>query len=185
MFKKLAYLLNCVNRPIAILGGKIGGILLLFMTIIVVLQIAFRYIFNTPLDWTDEASRFAMIYMTYLCLPLVYLANKNIAMTLLTDMIKGTRFHVFLSVLTHIIALITFSVWIYFGINHFNRGAVMADSIPIQMYWIYAVPPILFAMTCLCALERLFTSLDLLFSSNEEIKKASQDENTGLPEDLV
>lgn len=193
MFKTLEKGLSVINQPIARLGEKLGGMLLLAMSVIVVVQIGFRYFINTAfvrsfiesppsLDWTDEASRFLMIYMTYLCLPMVYLANKNIAMTLFTDLIKGTRLFVFLMMLTHIIALITFSVWIYFGFLHFQRGSVMADSLPFAMYFIYIAPPVMFIVTCSCALERLFGTLHLLFAPSHVIKKHFEDEVVVLEE---
>ncbi|MFC0180897.1 TRAP transporter small permease [Thorsellia kenyensis] len=182
MLLKTANILGKINHPVAKFFAQLSGVLLLAMTVIVICQIGFRYILNMPLDWTDEVSRFLMIYMTYLCLPMVYLANQNIAMTLFTDLIKGTRLHVLLMFLTHIIAIITFSVWIYFGYQHFLKGNVTADSLPIKMFWLYGIAPIFFGLTCFAALEKLLICLHLLFSDKQTIQKHYESETVDIIE---
>jgi len=155
MFKGIENLLHKINEPIAKFFSQLAGVLLLIMTVIVLLQVGFRYVINSPLSWTDETSRFLMIYMTYLCLPLVYLRDQNIAMTFVTDKFKNMRvYHVFM-IVAHISALALFSIWIYYGWQFFMTGSVLADSFPIPMYIIYVIPPVMLTISCLSALERL------------------------------
>jgi TRAP-type C4-dicarboxylate transport system permease small subunit len=164
MLRQLENGLKKINTPIASLTSNLAGLLLLVMTVIVLVQIAFRYILNMPLSWTDESSRFLMIYMTYLCLPIIYLDDRNIAMTFITDKLHGTRLFEFLMVVTHLVALILFGFWIYYGWAFLQSGSVMADSLPIPMYVVYAIPPIMLAISCSFALQKLFGSLHKLFS---------------------
>lgn len=159
MFHALEKILNKINAPIAKVTANISGVLLLIMTTIVLLQVAFRYVLNMPLSWTDETSRFLMIYMTYLCLPIIYLDNKNISMTFVSDMFVGTRTYEFLMIIVHLVSLILFIVWINFGWNFYETGFVMADSLPIPMYVMYAIPPIMLTVSCSFALEKLFGSI--------------------------
>ncbi|GLO62691.1 hypothetical protein MACH09_31990 [Vibrio sp. MACH09] len=159
MFKGIENALNKINAPIANFAAQVSGILLLVMTVIVLLQVGCRYILNIPLSWTDESSRFLMIYMTYLCLPIVYLRDQNIAMTFVTDKFKNLRvYHVFMMI-AHIAALILFAIWIYYGYIFFQTGGVMADSLPIPMYAIYIIPPVMLAISSLTALEKLAASV--------------------------
>jgi TRAP-type C4-dicarboxylate transport system permease small subunit len=160
--------LNKINAPIAKLGANISGLLLLIMTVIVLLQVGCRYILNIPLSWTDETSRFLMIYMTYLCLPIVYLDDKNIAMTFLTDKLKGKRIHSLFLVIAHIASLILFVIWIYYGWMFYQTGGVMADSIPIPMYVIYIIPPVMLAISCSFALQKLVASIDAFINFDKE-----------------
>lgn len=167
MLKAIERTLNTINAPIARWTANIAGFFLLVMTAIVVIQVGFRYLLNTPLGWTDESSRFLMIYMTYLCLPIIYLDDRNIAMTFITDKLKGTRVFEFLMVITHIASLCLFVIWIYFGYNFFQTGSVMADSLPIPMYTIYAIPPVMLAISCSFALQKLAGSLHKLIHFNQ------------------
>ena len=65
MFKAIDNFLAKFNKPIGHIGELIGGGFLVLMTIIVLIQVFCRYLFNMPLSWTDELSCHLMIYMTY------------------------------------------------------------------------------------------------------------------------
>ncbi|RJX69499.1 TRAP transporter small permease [Vibrio sinensis] len=156
MLRTIEKALNTVTTPLAKVLRSVAGILLLVMTVMVVAQVLFRYVFNIPLSWTDEAARFLMIYMTYLCLPFVYLADKNIAMTFVTEILekKAPRVFATFCLIGHISAIVVFAVWIKFGWNFYNTGSVMADSLPISMYVIYIIPPVMMAVTSVYALQK-------------------------------
>ena len=156
--------LSRVNAPLARLGSWIGGAMLVAMTVIVLLQVVFRYLLGMPLSWTDELSRFLMIYMAYLCLPLIYLQDKNIAMTFLLEALKQRRGRHLLMVVIHILAILTFCVWIKFGYDFFLRGGSRADSLPISMRFIYAAPPILMTITLLSAFQKIVAELRLFIA---------------------
>ncbi|WEM45269.1 TRAP transporter small permease (plasmid) [Photobacterium sp. DA100] len=176
MLRTIEKALNIVTTPLSRLLRHVAGILLLLMTAIVVAQVLFRYVFNIPLSWTDETSRFLMIYMTYLCLPFVYLADKNIAMTFLTEILekKAPRVYSFLLLLGHISAMLVFTVWITFGWNFFQTGSVMADSLPIPMYYVYIMPPVMMAVTMLYALQKSIASIRGMLGDFEDVSKTSQ-----------
>lgn len=173
MLKAIERALNKINAPIAHWTSNIAGFFLLVMTIIVFVQVAFRYLFNTPLSWTDESSRFLMIYMTYLCLPIIYLDEKNIAMTFVTDKLKGTRIYELLMIIAHITSLALFSIWIYFGYTFYKTGSVMADSLPVPMYVVYAIPPVMLSISCSFALQKLMGSIYRFFHFNIEQTKVN------------
>ncbi len=160
MLKGIENALNKINAPIAKITAQFSGILLLIMTVIVLLQVGCRYILNIPLSWTDESSRFLMIYMTYLCLPIIYLNDQNIAMTFVTDKFKGMRVHHVFMIFAHVVSLLLFSIWIYYGWIFFQTGSVMADSVPIPMFVIYIIPPVMLSISCSFALQKLAGSLD-------------------------
>ncbi|TNH03667.1 TRAP transporter small permease subunit, partial [Pasteurellaceae bacterium Phil11] len=114
------------------------------------------------------------IYMTYLCMPFIYLKDKNIAMTFLLEKAQGNRFFHVLMMLIHIFALVTILIWIYFGWNFFLRGNVMANSLSFKMYYIYIMPPVLFSITLLSVFQKIISELNN-FISFEKI-----DENKGV-----
>lgn len=164
MFKLIENFLAKINKPIGQAGELIAGGLLVAMTVIVLLQVFCRYLFNTPLSWTDELSCHMMIYMTYLCLPIVYFTDKNIAMTFIIEKIEGTRFSHFVLMLVHTISVILLATWVYFGWNFFSHGNVLANSLPYKMYYIYVAPPILLSLTGLVAVQKFFGELDALIN---------------------
>ncbi len=176
MLRAIEKALNTVTTPVSRLLRHVAGILLLVMTVIVVAQVLFRYVFNVPLSWTDESSRFLMIYMTYLCLPFVYLTDKNIAMTFLTEILekKMPRVYAFASLIGHVCAILVFAVWIKFGWNFFQTGSVMADSLPIPMYFVYIIPPVMMGVTILYAVQKAIASIRGMLGDFEDVSKTAQ-----------
>ena len=164
MFNALAKILERINRPIGLIGSHFAGMLLALMTLIVLASVGFRYILGSPFAWSDELSRFLMIYMTYACLPIIYQENKNIAMTFLLDRLIGTRLLHIAMASIHIISIALFSFWIKYGMLFFHKGAVMADSLPVPMYYVYIVPPLLMSLTILSMVQMLFNELGLLIN---------------------
>lgn len=45
---------------------SIGGIAVIVMTLVVLLQVIMRYVFNRPLTWTEEFARYVFIYITFI-----------------------------------------------------------------------------------------------------------------------
>lgn len=176
MLRAIEKALNAVTTPVSRLLRHIGGILLLIMTVVVVTQVVFRYVLNIPLSWTDEVSRFLMIYMTYLCLPFVYLTDKNIAMTFVTEALekKMPRVFSFFALLAHISAALVFGVWIKFGWNFFNTGSVMADSLPIPMFYVYIIPPVMMSVTLLYVLQKAIASIRGILGDFEDVSHTAK-----------
>jgi len=169
MLEKCASTLNKINSPIAKFTANIAGNILVLMTFLVLLQVGFRYVLNSPLSWTDESSRYLMIYMTYLSLPIIYLTDKNIAMTFVTDKFLSSRFFYLFMIFNHVISLIVFVIWIYYGFIFFETGNVSANSLPIPMYTVYIVPPIMMSVCCSFAIQKLLDSIDFFINFEKKI----------------
>ncbi len=167
--------LNKINVPISRFTANIAGNILVIMTFLVLLQVGFRYLLNSPLSWTDESARYLMIFMTYLSLPIIYLTDKNIAMTFITDKFLNSRFFYLFMIFNHIISLIVFAIWIYYGYIFFKTGGVSADSLPIPMYVVYIIPPIMLSVCCSFALQKLLGSIDFFINFEKKIAASQAD----------
>ncbi|MCF7353005.1 MULTISPECIES: TRAP transporter small permease [Vibrio] len=178
MLRTIERSLNVITTPLAKFLRHTAGILLLIMVVVVFGQVLFRYLFNLPLSWTDELSRFLMIYMTYLCLPFIYLTDKNIAMTFVTEIVekKFPRIFALLSLIGHIAAILVFAIWVKFGWAFLSTGSVHADSLPIQMYFVYIAPPIMMVVTMLYAIQKIIACLRALLGDFEDVSQISETE---------
>ena len=68
----VAYILARVNGPVLALGRWIGAALMGGMVVVILVQVFFRYVLNDALAWTEELSRFMMLWMVGLMAPTAF-----------------------------------------------------------------------------------------------------------------
>ncbi|RKX73371.1 MAG: hypothetical protein DRP87_19030 [Spirochaetes bacterium] len=91
----------------------ICGICFLGIIVSVSLQVLTRYVFEFPLTWTEESSRFFLIWMVFLGSIVTLAKDENIRLTLLSSRLSGQPLHVlFIFVYT---AIIVFNVLFVLG----------------------------------------------------------------------
>ncbi|MDB2142127.1 TRAP transporter small permease [Enterocloster clostridioformis] len=69
------------------------------------LQMLFRFVFNLPLAWTEELSRYVFIILTYCGASTAVLDNAHVRVELIDNVLSGARF-----------ALDIFLVFVFLGI---------------------------------------------------------------------
>jgi TRAP-type C4-dicarboxylate transport system permease small subunit len=94
-----------------------------------------RYLLNSPIQWSEEVAKYAMIYGTMFGMALCYLEGLHIRFTFLEDMVSEKIRH-YLNFVSDAIALISGSVITYSGyLFMIKRGAIQAPGTGIQMYY--------------------------------------------------
>ncbi|NVK71960.1 MAG: TRAP transporter small permease [Oceanospirillaceae bacterium] len=97
-----------------------------------------RYLFNSPIQWSEEVAKYAMIYGTMFGTTLCYLEGIHIRFSFLEDMVSTKVRHA-LNVISDIIALVSGCVLAYSGyIFMMKRGGIQAPGTGIQMYYFQA-----------------------------------------------
>ena len=74
-----------IKKAFSDLDSAIMAIMLLIICIVMIMQVIARYIFNSPLVWSEEVARDLFIWMTMIGFSYNARTNNNIEMTLLTD----------------------------------------------------------------------------------------------------
>jgi TRAP-type transport system small permease protein len=91
-------------------------IMLSALTIIVVVGIAARYVFLVSIPWTEEISRYLMIWTSFLGLGVAYRKRELIAVKLLTDLLPKKMFRIAFFV-SDILCSIFLVVVVYYGVK--------------------------------------------------------------------
>ncbi|MCR5346948.1 MAG: TRAP transporter small permease [Fretibacterium sp.] len=134
----------CLMRKLSDILDRFCGVLIVamlgLMVIFTVAQIVCRTWF-TSLSWSEEATRFLLIWSTFLGATCVYRHNGNIAITLVQGLFpeqarRGLRTGV------HAVCLVLFCLLFYYGMLYCGRQVRTAAAIPIQMKYIYMCLPI-------------------------------------------
>ena len=67
-----AGLLGRINEAFLALGRTLGAACMGVMVVIIMIQVWFRFVLGDGLNWTEEAARFLMLWMTGLLAPTAY-----------------------------------------------------------------------------------------------------------------
>ncbi len=84
-----------VGAPLAALERVASVGLLVTIFLAVCLQIVYRYVLRTPLQWTDELARYSLVWLTFIAAAFVMARNRHIAVDVLTKVLPPGILRVF------------------------------------------------------------------------------------------
>lgn len=87
------------------------------MTIVVLLGVLFRYVFRFPLSWTEELSRYLMIWGASLAISMGIKEKGHVGLTIIMDKLKSRIWKSILETIVFIITSIFLYVMIYYSIQ--------------------------------------------------------------------
>ena len=95
----------------------------------------------TALSWSDEVTRYLLIWSTFLGATVVYRHNGHISVTLLRDAVKPAIAKA-LRVLVHAICFALFAVLCYYSTLYCMKLKKTATAMPIKMKYVYSCIPV-------------------------------------------
>ena len=87
------------------------------MTLVVLLGVIFRYIFLSPLSWSEELSRYLMIWGASLAITIGIRENEHVGLTVLIDQTGSKVIRIILNTIIFAVTAAFYSVMIYFSIK--------------------------------------------------------------------
>ena len=148
--KLLKKLLTAVSYALDKICSVAIVLMLGAMIVITGAQIICRTWF-TALSWSDEVTRYLLIWSTFLGATVVYRHNGHISVTLLQDAVSPKVAKV-LRVLVHAICFALFTVLLYYSTLYCLKLKKTATAMPIKMNYIYACIPVSMGIMMLHAL---------------------------------
>ena len=123
------------------------------MVIVTGLQIVCRTWF-TALAWSDEVTRYLLVWSTFLGAACTYRAGSNISISVVQEALppKGTKV---MKILVHLICLVLFAVLLYYGCRYCTRLTKTATALPIKMKYIFTCIPIGMGISMIHALRMM------------------------------
>ncbi|MEB3103888.1 TRAP transporter small permease [Ferviditalea candida] len=132
-------------------------ILFSLMTLLIFLQIIFRFLLNASLDWTEELARYSFVWLVYLSASLGVKKNRHIRVELVEKLLpqKASKWFGFLAEL----------IWLLFSLTMVKQGYLVAKmnletgqnspSLNLPMGFVYAIIPIGFGLISLRVLQKI------------------------------
>jgi TRAP-type transport system small permease protein len=135
---------------------RYGAVLFLAaMTFVILLQVLFRYVFNAPLSWPEEAARYMMVWMTFLILPYAYRAGLMVRLETLAGRLP-MQYRRWLEIALHgwivILAVLMLreSVWLTR-----EGGAMTSSALGLNMRYVFVILPVSMALVIAVGVERI------------------------------
>ena len=133
-------ILDRISDALDKICGAICVAMIAAMVLLTAAQIVFRTWF-TALSWSDEVTRYLLVWSTFLGATCVYRHSGNISITFIQEAFPD-RVSKALRVAVHAICFVLFAVLLYYGWNYVGSLNRTASSIPLKMSQIYLCMPI-------------------------------------------
>ena len=118
--------------------------LLLGLTAVVTLQIIARVFFEA-FSWTEELSRYLLVWSTFLGASMGFKRGAHVAITFVVDQFSG-RLRQWVSILIHALSILFFVVGIIYGIQMIHQQVYqISPAMGLSMRFVYLAIPLGFA----------------------------------------
>ena len=149
-------------------------VLMSLMTIVVTLQVFFRYVIHSSLPWSEELSRYCMVFVTYIGVSAGLRVGTHTCVDFLVVILpEKARF--WLVALGHLVTFIIVAAFTVIGVRmslQMMSHGQMTAGLHIPMWVPYSIIPLGFAGGCIRCLQNL---VDHLQSRNVKVENAEEE----------
>ncbi len=161
--EKACAALGTFNEWLSTLTRNSAGALLALMTVIVMMGVFSRYVFNASLPWTEEASKTLMVWTAFLVAPWGLRHGAHVSIDLFADALP-LRIRAFVEILIMGAILWIIGVFFFESLALVERGAKgRLTTIPISSAVVYGVIPPMLALLFSVGVEAFLNKLNTLF----------------------
>lgn len=150
---KLSVFLDRLNGWFEKIAVNFAWSMLLAITLLNIVQVFYRYVLNNALSWSEEASLWMMVWITFIILPIAYHKGLNISMMLFRDMLKKNRVEYIIRCFFHLIVILIAVVCFSQAWQMYKGGSrIELPALEVSKAWVYAVMPPAWIFLILAAL---------------------------------
>lgn len=136
------------------------------MVVITGAQIICR-LFFTSLAWSEEATRYLLIWSTMLGAGCVYKHSAHISITIVPDALPE-KLKDILQILVHVLCAILFTLIVLYGIQYFGKqGKQLSPALRLPMRYVYLCIPSGAGIMAFHAFDAVICHLQHLFGKEE------------------
>lgn len=163
-------LIGCSGATIALVAA---------IAVVIAASVFWRYVLNDALSWSEEVSKYCMVWMTFTGAPIALARGGHIAIELLPQSLPDRARHaLMLLVAVIVVALMAILVWRGATFAWNGRTQVMITVGNVSMFWLFVSVPVGAAIMLVVALGQgllhLRGLLDPLAVRAEEGRAAGQ-----------
>lgn len=147
----------------------IVGILLTLMVAIVFSNVIGRYFLHSSVAWSEEVSRFMMIWLVFLGAVLAYIKNEHLALDLLVTSVPK-KVGNYILVLANILVLLAVSVLIKGGYSLAKENiSWLSPGASISYGFVYSIVPVCGAILFIQTIFKLIISIKAIAQKEDKL----------------
>ncbi len=167
ILSSLYYGLSRFNSMLLLVGRQLAWMCVALMTVIILLQVFFRYVLNDALPWPEEAARALMIWMTAFAAPTAYRHGGFVSIDMLQDYLPPILRTILIISLLLIAGVVLIKLF-ELAVNFFGRGfrtTTASIRLPwdqtekLKRAWVYLAMPVCFGGMLLINIELLIREI--------------------------
>ncbi len=161
---------------------NVATLMLIAMLSIVTLNVVLRYFFDYSIVWSEEASRYLMVWITFLLLPYAHEKGTLVAVDFLVARFRYTRIGVIHAVFLELLSLIVLICACYQAYFFMVRAGVTETlALRIPMQYVTMIMPYSFALTVVASFLWLCKLLPCVLDpkkleQEDELRKADYEQ---------
>ena len=164
-FAKIVSTLGWLNATINTVLRQAGWICVAAMVTIILTQVVFRYGLNAPLNWTEEAARFLMLWLIAFMAPSAYRWGGFVSIDMLADALPPRGRDILVLLLTSVATLVLI-VLVSHAIDHYQAGRIFKSAaLKIPLKYVYLSLGVCFGLMLLVNIELWLRSLGRLLGA--------------------
>ena len=161
--------LAAFNTGVAAIARIMSLSLMGLMLAIMVAAVFFRYVLNDSLVWSEDVLLMMAIWMTFAVAPIAYRVGSNVSLDTLSSRLDGRGAHM-LGLMTHFLVILLLVFLVIQTAGFIERGwKIRANTVPVQMAWIYMIMPASFIAMLLVGAERALRDLAGVIDPGDEL----------------
>lgn len=161
--------------------GKITGVLMLFLTSVVTIQIFVRVLFRLSTPWTEELAKYTVIYVTFIGSVGAIIKGQHLLVDVFTVRFNESARRI-ARVVNNLIYLFFSGFLLIFGIQLCTNPIVLNSVTPamgIPKLWLYIILPVSMAFMAIFSIYDLALAVRSFFvkGANDAIDKLPKKES--------
>ncbi|HBH27989.1 MAG: TRAP transporter small permease [Desulfofustis sp. PB-SRB1] len=178
--EKIELLLAYINNIVEKIVVNCAWLMLFAITLLNIVQVFFRYVLNNALSWSEEASLWMMVWISFIIIPVAYRKGLNISMMLFRDMLGRNRMEYIIRCLFHLIVILIAVICLYQSWIMFTAGRrIELPALEISKAWVYAIMPPAWILLMLAAVEKFFADVTGIIDPRRV--RQAEDRNSSQP----
>jgi len=163
-----ASLLDRISNGLNGVVKYLAAFLLAAMTIIVFLQVLFRYVLNAPLDWSEELGSFAFVWMALLGASIGLKRNEHPRLDLIVNLFPPKTQKTIVGFYNLAILFLLAVLFIYGARLTATMKSQLTAALEYSVSFVYAVLPI---SAAIMFIHLAIQTVGLFLEKNQERKK--------------